>query len=101
MEEQQLLALVVAGAVAPWIVEVFKTYLNTASDKLKVTVSIVTSFVISFFVLLFSKVDYADPMALFQATTTVFGVATAVYQYLKQQVQEPVAKLIRGGNRPR
>lgn len=94
MKEQQLLALVLAGAVAPWVVEIFKTYLNTVSEKVKVTISIVISFVIAFAVLAISKVDFTDPQALFQATTTVFAVATAVYQYLKKAVQEPVAKLL-------
>lgn len=94
MKEQQLLALVLAGAVSPWVVEIFKTYLNTVSDKIKTTISIVISFVIAFAVLLISKVDFTDPQALFQATTTVFAVATLVYQYLKKQVQAPVAKLL-------
>lgn len=99
METQQLLALVIAGAVAPWVVEIFKTYLNTASDKLKVTVSIVISFIIALGVLAVTKVNLADPRALFDATTTVFAVATAVYQFLKAQVQQPVAKLLRGTHR--
>lgn len=90
-----VLALVIAGAIAPWLIEVIKQFIGNPEDKKAVILTIVASFAIGIITLIVSGIDWTNNTAWVQAGLTVLGVANTVYQFFKKQIVEPVAKLVR------
>jgi hypothetical protein len=89
-----VLALTIAGFVAPWLIEIIKKFFGTPDGKKALALSMVVSFLISLGVVFFQgKFSWTDPAAIFQSFVLVLGVSSTVYQFIQKKVQEPVAKL--------
>lgn len=95
MDQNNIVALAVAGVVSPWITEIIKTVLpGDLSGKKALTLSMVISLVIAGGVLWYQHaLNFNDPASIFASAGLVLGVASTVYQYLKNQVQKPVDKV--------
>jgi hypothetical protein len=89
-----ILALTVAGFIAPWLIEIIKKFFGTPEGKKALALSMAVSFLISLGVVFFQgKFSWTDPAAIFQSFVLVLGVSSTVYQFIQKKVQEPVAKL--------
>ena len=84
-------ALVIAGAVTPWLTEIIKKFIGDPDGKKAVALSMGTSFVIATIALWVSgALNWADPKAILGSALAVLGIASTVYQMLKDAVQKPI-----------
>lgn len=95
MDANTILALTVAGIIAPWVTEVIKVVIPVdVTGKKALTLSMILSVLISGGVLWYQHaLNWGDPASIFASAALVLGVASTVYQYLKKQVQNPVNKV--------
>lgn len=92
--DASVLALTVAGFVAPWLIEIIKKFFGTPEGKKALALSMVVSFLISLGVVFFQgKFTWSNPVEIFESFILVLGISSTVYQFIKKQVQEPVSKV--------
>lgn len=95
MDANTTLALAVAGVVTPWLVEIIKNVLGGISGRWSLTLTLVASLIISSGVLAYNgALNFSDPAQVLGSVAVVAGVAMTVYQYIKNAVQKPVAKIM-------
>lgn len=95
MDQNTVMALAVAAVVTPWVTEVIKAFLpGEYTGKKALTITMIVSIAVAVGVLWYQgKLVWQEPSQIIASAGMVIGIATAVYQYMKKAIQDPVAKM--------